>query len=209
MNHLNEIWNELTLRYSDNDELNYELWSELVNNYSASGRHYHNLTHLEYMMAMVAIYKNNLTDPDTVLFSIFYHDIIYDPKRQDNEERSAHLAHERLSLLGVPTGIIAQCQSQILASKVYKVNGDNDLNYFVDFDLAILGDTQEKYMEYKMKIRKEYSMYPDFLYKNGREKILQNFLDMERIFKTEVFYNNCEQQARENIKTELEELQLV
>jgi predicted metal-dependent HD superfamily phosphohydrolase len=42
-------------------------------------------------------------------------------------------------------------------------------------------------------------MYPDFLYKPGRRKVLTHFLEMERIFKSDHFYQKYEEQARKNL----------
>lgn len=206
MDELKAIWNELASGFTKNDDLVKELWVEIEKSHTTTNRLYHNLSHLEYMMDRAIKYKDNLIDPYTVLFSIFYHDIVYDPKRKDNEERSACIARDRLKRLGVPTDKELKCHNQILATKDHNDNIDNDTKYFLDFDLAIMGDTPKNYQDYKKKIREEYSLYPDFLYRKGRKKALQNFLDMKRIFKTEVFYNNYEQQAKENIKAELREL---
>ncbi|WP_375580332.1 hypothetical protein ABWH96_04655 [Marivirga tractuosa] len=206
MNDLRTIWNELTSRYTENDELIDELWTEIEKKYTAKKRHYHNLTHLEYMTDRAIKHKDLLIDFDTVLFSIFYHDIVYNIKRQNNEQKSAEIAYDRLSKLGVPAYKIAACQNQIIATKDHNDNDSSDTNYLVDFDLAILGDTTENYKTYRKKIRDEYSIYPDFLYRKGRKKVLQHFLDMDRIFKTKEFYENFELPARENLKTELQEL---
>lgn len=206
MNDLRTIWNELASKYTDNAELVDELWSEIEKEYTTHKRHYHNLTHLEYMTARAIKHKDNLIDPDTALFSIFYHDIVYNTMRQDNEQRSADTACDRLNKLGVPTYKITACQKQIIATKDHKDNGNNDTNYLVDFDLAILGDTPENYKTYKENIRNEYSKYPDVLYKRGRKKVLQHFLEMDRIFKTKEFHDRYEQLARENLRAELLEL---
>lgn len=56
------------------------------------------------------------------------------------------------------------------------------------------------------QVRKEYSIYPDLLYKPGRKKVLQHFLQMERIFKTQVFYDKYETQSRRNLEKELNQL---
>jgi predicted metal-dependent HD superfamily phosphohydrolase len=140
------------------------------------------------------------------MFSIFYHDIVYSPRRRDNEGKSADIASDRLAKLGVPTDKILKCRQQILATKDHRGQAKNDTDHLVDFDLAILGDTPEKYWEYAKKIRKEYWVYPNFLYKKGRKKVLRHFLGMETIFKTPEFYENLEQRARENLKSELQEL---
>ncbi|HXL55890.1 MAG TPA: hypothetical protein VN958_06525 [Chitinophagaceae bacterium] len=44
------------------------------------------------------------------------------------------------------------------------------------------------------------------MYNEGRKKVLMHFLEMNRIFKTDEFYNQFEKQARENLKRELKEL---
>lgn len=206
MDALKAIWNELALRYTDSAELVAELWTEIDREYSSSERHYHNLTHLVYMTNLAVRYKDNLTDPDTVLFSIFYHDIVYDSKSQDNEQKSADIACDRLIKLGVPADKIADCRHHIIATKDHKDSENNDTNYLVDFDLAILGDTPENYKTYREKIRLEYSIYPDLLYNKGRKKVLQHFLRMDKIFKTVPFHENYEQMARENLRTEFRTL---
>jgi predicted metal-dependent HD superfamily phosphohydrolase len=200
---LKKIWNEQAARYSDNEYLVAGLWGEIEKVYTTKLRYYHNLAHLEYMAERAIQYKDALTDFDTVMFSIIYHDIIYNTRRHDNEQKSADTARDRLTQLGVPTEKITKCQQQIIATKDHNDNVDEDTNFLVDFDLAILGDTPEKYQYYTKQIRREYSIYPDFLYKKGRKKVLQHFLAMDSIFKTDEFHNNYEQQARKNLTTEL------
>ena len=65
---------------------------------------------------------------------------------------------------------------------------------------------QVLYDTYCQQVRKEYSIYPDFLYKPGRKKVLEHFLNMERIFKTTYFFDLYEAQARENLRRELSSL---
>ena len=76
-------------------------------------------------------------------------------------------------------------------------------NFLLDADLAILGKDWETYENYIKQIRKEYSIYPDFLYNLGRKKILIHFLEFEEIFKTEHFKAKYEKIARENIQKEI------
>ena len=178
---LKETWEEVASRYSDNTELINKCWIEIEKSYTAKKRHYHNLAHLEYMVDKVNVFRSKLQDLDVILFSIFYHDIVYDTKCQDNELKSAEIAGERLIRLGVTSDKVATCQNQILATKHHQANSDNDTNFLVDFDLGILGEEQVTYLDYTKKIRAEYSIYPDFLYKRGRKKVLQHFLEMEHI----------------------------
>ena len=59
---------------------------------------------------------------------------------------------------------------------------------------------------YLKNVRKEYSLYPNLVYNPGRKKVLQHFVEMEKIFKTEYFFEKFEAQAKENLKQELEQL---
>ena len=142
-----------------------------------------------------------------VLFSLYYHDIIYNPLKTTNEEKSAAFAENRMQMIGVPQMTIENCVRQILATKKHLLSIDNDTNIFIDADLSILGQPWNVYANYYMQVRNEYSLYPDLIYKPGRKKVLQHFLQMERIFKTDVCFTTFELQAKENLQKELELLQ--
>lgn len=206
MEDLRAIWNQSAASHSKNTFLINKLWEEIESNYSHKKRHYHNLQHLHYMMEKLQVYKDHLENVGTIIFSIFYHDIVYNPKKQNNEEKSAEVAHDRLVQLGVPANQVEQCVQQILATKSHQQNEEKDTNFLLDFDLAILGDSPANYQEYASNIRKEYSIYPDFLYKRGRKKIVKHFLEMPEIFKTAEFVAAYEKQARINLVNELESL---
>ncbi|MEQ8926998.1 MAG: hypothetical protein RLO81_14350 [Fulvivirga sp.] len=206
MEHLRAIWNELTSGYTSNNALVDTMWFDIERRYCGKNRYYHNLSHLEYMVEKAIVCKQHLTDFDIIMFSIFYHDIIYNISRKDNEEKSADFAVGQLNRLGVSIERIANCKRQILATKEHATDKDEDTNYLIDFDLAILGDTPEKYQKYTDNIRKEYSIFPNFLYKRGRRKVIGHFLSSDRIFKTAMFYQHYEQQARKNLAMELKKL---
>lgn len=72
------------------------------------------------------------------------------------------------------------------------------------FDLKILSKDWEDYSIYFQQIRKEYSIYPDFLYNPGRKKALQHFLEHDYIYQTETFRNLYERQAKRNIQKEID-----
>ena len=131
--------------YTGDVDLVNECWEEIVLHYSSKNRHYHNLNHLEYMMKLAHDYRAEIVDFDVILFSIFYHDIIYNSKRSDNELKSAQLADDRLAKLGVSNDQIRKCHRQILATKEHNNETESDTNFLVDFDLAILGDGPKIY----------------------------------------------------------------
>ena len=149
---------------------------------------------------------NNLENWDTVLFSLYYHDIIYNPLKTTNEEKSAAFAENRMQLIGVPQMTIENCVRQILATKKHLLSADNDTNIFIDADLSILGQPWNVYANYYTQVRNEYALYPDMIYKPGRKKVLLHFLQMERIFKTDYFFERFEATSKENLHRELKEL---
>ncbi len=206
MINLRETWNELLFRYTGKIRLINELWSEIEAAYTQSNRHYHNLAHLEYMVSKAREYHSSLAGPDIVLFSTFYHDIVYHTLRRDSEQKSAGIAQDRLVRIGLPAEKIRKCYNQIIATKSHKESVEKDTNFLLDFDLAVLGESPQQYREYSQKIREEFSVYPDFIYNRGRERVLRHFLDMERIFKTKEFYSKYELQAKKNLAEELERL---
>ena len=73
----------------------------------------------------------------------------------------------------------------------------------IDFDLAILGQQEDIYLNYTKLIRKEYKLVPSLLYKNGRKKVLQHFIDKPFIYATNKFRGLYEDQAKMNLKNEL------
>ncbi len=193
---------QLLAGYTGNKSLVNELWAEIEKNYSGKKRYYHNLQHLEHLLAQLQPLQQTIENWDTVLFTLFYHDIIYLAHRSDNEAKSAALAQQRLQQAGVSESIINCCTAQILATKNHLQATDPDTNYFTDADLSILGQSWEVYETYYKNVRKEYAIYPDFLYNPGRKKVLQHFLSIDRIFKTNHFYRLLETPARENLQRE-------
>ena len=193
-------------RLTTNQALIDNLWSEIQAAYTSATRYYHNLDHLDYLVETLLPIRNEIGDWQLLIFSVAYHDIVYDPARHDNEERSAEFAYERLTRLDLSPDRKDKCKRQILTTKHHRVDDNADTNYFTDADLSILGSDNESYLAYTRQIRKEYRDFPDILYEQGRRKVLEYFLEMEMIFKTKYFQDKYETQARINISGELRSL---
>lgn len=101
LENLSEIFIKLCLKYSNNNDLIFEYWKEVAKSYSQKNRHYHNLSHLEKMIIELKKVKNNVEDIDSVLFSIFYHDIFYKSTSKDNKGKSAEIAKHRLEKINL------------------------------------------------------------------------------------------------------------
>ncbi|UTN03911.1 hypothetical protein L0669_21620 [Flavobacterium bizetiae] len=198
---LNKIYSELLSNIGFSANEIQQNWLELEKAYSGKSRHYHNLTHIATMIESFETYRDKLDKPNEILFSIFYHDYIYKSSKKDNELKSAEFA---LSIL--PENISFDRQlvfDAICATQQHQHNIIEDINWLIDFDLKILARDWEDYKIYFEQIRKEYGIYPDFLYKPGRAKALKHFLENEFIFQTEEFRNLYEEKARMNIEKEI------
>ncbi len=203
---LKERFLQNCLPFTDDYQLIGNLWAQIEKQYTGKGRHYHNLQHLENMFPELETLKADITDFSIITFSVFYHDVIYDATSKTNEEKSAEFAASRMKRMNIDQDTVRKVSEQIIATKSHQQSGNADTNYLLDADLSVLGKDRETYMEYTLKIRKEYAVYPDFLYKPGRKKVLQHFLELESIFKTDTFRNQYEDQARKNIEWEIESL---
>ncbi|AJH14939.1 HD domain-containing protein [Myroides profundi] len=201
---LKQTYLSLLSKYSSNQILIQELWEEVESSYSSIERCYHTLIHLENILEQLIEVKDQINNWDAVLFTLFYHDIVYDALKGDNEERSANIALKQMSRVGIKEEICEIVTKQIIATKSHVLTEDRDTNYFLDADLSILGQSFDLYIAYFKEVRKEYSIYPDDVYNPGRLKVLKHIILMDKIFKTEYFYNKLEVQARANIIKELE-----
>jgi len=206
MVNLKRIFTELAEKYSNDTLLINELWNEIEKEYSYPDRYYHTIVHLKEFYIQLLHVRNKIEDWDTILFSMFYHDIIYVTSNSDNEVKSAEYAAGRLKQLTCPAEKISTCVNLILATKEHKEEDNNDVNYFTDADLSILGQHRDSYSDYCTKIRKEYSIFNELQYNTGRKEVLQKFLHRGSIFKTKYFYDKFEVAARQNIKNELNTL---
>ena len=198
----NAFKTELAKISSDNSLIE-KLWEEIKQQYSKRNRHYHSLAHLDNIIIDLFPIKDKIVDWQTIVFSVAYHDIVYNTLKNDNEEKSAKLAYQRLTQLSLPQSQKDKCYTQILATKSHNPSDDGDTNFFTDADLAILGASGEVYRQYSNMIRKEYRLYPDIIYNPGRQKVLRHFLQMPNIYKTAYFRDKFENKAKQNLSSEL------
>lgn len=200
---LREIFISLLLNYTDDLKHIESLWGEIEKKHTKKNRYYHNISHLEHLYNQLNEVKDKITDWDMVLFALFYHDYIYNALKQDNEEKSAKKAIAVLKELVVQENRILLCNEIILATRSHSISKNDDVNYFTDADLSILGSEWNNYQTYFKNVRKEYKYYPNFMYNKGRVKVLKHFIKMAKIFKIDHFHNKYEAKAKENLQQEI------
>ena len=186
----------LCQNFTSDQKLIDSLWQEIEQRHRESTRHYHTLKHLEHIYSVLPK-LDHVTE-----FAIFYHDIVYDASRNDNEEQSALLCEKQLTLLSINSELIQETVQLIIETKTHEPSSKRNA-LFLDADLAILGATTEVYGEYTQNVRKEYAIYGDDVYNKGRQKVLMHFLEKKRIYMSDYFYELYERKARKNIEWEL------
>ena len=202
---LKTAWQNRQRKYcSDKTKID-QIFEFLVEKYSETHRAYHNLGHINYLLGEAETIE--FEDFDSVYFAIWFHDVIYEPKKSDNEIESAKLAVKLLQDLNLTQLIITKVEQIILATQKHSAeNLAADGKIFLDLDLSILGATPVIYQQYSQAIREEYSYVLEILYRQGRKQVLENFLKREVIYFSENLRERFENQARVNLANEIKEL---
>jgi predicted metal-dependent HD superfamily phosphohydrolase len=176
---------------------------EMIQAYSAPGRHYHNLTHIEDCLAVLeGVAGLSERDRDVLTAAIWWHDIVYDPTRSDNEEESAKLAESNLA-----PDLRHDVGRLIRLTRTHDVQPADRLGaIMISIDLRIVGAEASAYAAYAAAIRREYGHVPDDAYRVGRLAVLERFAARPAIYPDATFSARFEEQARANIAHEIKTL---
>lgn len=107
---------------------------------------------------------------------------------------------------GCTSEITERIYNLIMATAHTTQIGTRDEKLITDIDLAILGSEESRYQIFEKAVRKEYRRVPMFLYKKKRKEILTSFLERERIFDNELFFQEFEENARRNLESAIARL---
>ncbi|KAF0981855.1 hypothetical protein FDP41_011716 [Naegleria fowleri] len=194
-------------------------WKHIREEYDQpNSRFYHTTTHLFHLLSQCRDFfekdarfggskQLSMTDFIIIRLAIFFHDIIYDAKRKDNEEASARVfmkfvnetRPEMLRNEDVQRIVMfIECTANHLSHKDKK---DQLLFTFLDFDLAVLAmntpkqeihffkdilvewKNKEEFLDssfmkhYVENVRKEYGHLSDQEFAKGRSAFLRKMLD--------------------------------
>lgn len=170
-------------------------------------RRYHTLAHLQAVLDHIDTMAHYADDPDVVRLAAWFHDAVYRPDLSENEERSARLAE-----LALPEAGLSQERTDEVARLVRLTTthaaapGDHNGAVLCDADLAVLGSAPEAYAAYAAAVREEYGFVPDDDFRAGRAAILEQLLDLPRLFRTPHGELEWEARARRNLAQELRAL---
>jgi predicted metal-dependent HD superfamily phosphohydrolase len=180
--------------------------------YANPARGYHDLRHLQEVLAhSTDLFEAVEAGPRSphrtpVLLAAWFHDAVY-TGREDDEERSAQLAEDRLPAAGVEAPTIHEVARLVRLTRDHRpVDGDLAGGVLCDADLAVLAAGPERYAEYVAGVRREYAHVADDDFRRGRAAVLQDLLDKRSLFHTAPARARWEDAARANVVRELEQL---
>lgn len=175
------------------------VFDELVAAYTAPDRHYHDINHIADCLREFDSIKHLARNATAVEAAIWFHDVVYDGRRADNEERSADVADAALRRMGASDSFRDQVKEMILLTRHDQTPASPDGQLMVDIDLASLALAPQRFDENSRRIRAEYPHVPDDAFLRGRDAMLGGFLRRPRIYYSDVFHDRYERQARENL----------
>jgi predicted metal-dependent HD superfamily phosphohydrolase len=173
---------------------------EMIQAYSSAGRHYHDLRHIEDCLAKLdRVAGLSARDREILRQAIWWHDVVYDPTRTDNEERSAQAAEQN-----VASELRDEVARLIRLTRTHDVvPGDRLGAILISIDLSILGADAATYDAYAGAIRREFGHVPDDAYRQGRAAVLERFARRPVIYPDAGFAAELDQPARANLAREL------
>jgi predicted metal-dependent HD superfamily phosphohydrolase len=167
-----------------------ELLARLLASYREPHRHYHTVQHLAECFERFDELRDLALHAEEIEVAIWFHDAIYDPRRGDNEARSADWARSAAG---------RRVAELVLATRHEATPAGLDAQVLVDVDLWILGSPPGRFDEYERQVRREYAWIPPSEYERRRGELLANLLKRPTIYRTQRFIERYEPQARKNL----------
>jgi predicted metal-dependent HD superfamily phosphohydrolase len=185
------------------------IYRVLARFYGQPHRHYHTLAHVEdclreadaFQAAQPAFLSAEMWH--AVELALWFHDVIHQPRADDNEERSADVFDAIASAATVPPPFIGAVRRLILATKIDAPSPAAEEQVIIDCDLSSLGYAPAIFRRSGVAIRKEYGFVPDKDFAKTRRATFLRLSRRPGIFRTEFMRHRYEQQARANLTAAL------
>jgi predicted metal-dependent HD superfamily phosphohydrolase len=173
-------------------------FAEVERAYAEPQRAYHTAQHIDECLALFDSVSSQIHDAPLVELCIWLHDVIYEPKRSDNEARSADLACEWFELLSPER--LKKLREYTLATKRHEPAPlDSDLQALIDIDLSILAAVPARFREYGKQVRFEYSFVPWVVYVFKRRQFLKHIAKRQPLYHHPLLAPRLEAGARRNL----------
>ena len=197
-----DLWSSLGARGSCHETLH-----RIRRAYGEPHRAYHGARHISACLRLVddLDVKRRSTRLAEVEAAIWWHDLVYDTRAKDNEERSAEDAIATLAGARVSDDVVDRIASHILATKKHE-SSESDGGLVIDIDLSILAESEASYARFEEEIRREYAWVDAASYAAGRVAVLRHFLERPHVYTTPFFQEQWNARARANVERAIRSL---
>ena len=184
---------------------------DLLDRWSAPGRHYHDVSHLIDLLQRVDELQQETHDPNAVRLAAWYHGAVFDAAEEatyarrggEDEAASAEVARSELAALGVPDAAVEAIATMVASLARHSAPPSSpDCAVLSDADLAVLASDPQRYRSYLTRVRDEYAHIPTAEYLDARRAIVTRLLARTPLY-TSPLGSGWERQARENLTAEL------
>lgn len=155
-----------------NIKLNYNI---LLSMWNESHRSYHNQNHLLDLISQINENKSKFEshkDYEKMVLCALFHDCVYDPTRNDNEEKSASFF---VNCCQEKNQDVLDVNQMILDTKTQESTAPLS-EIFNQLDMNIVERDFDQLLEWESGIQEEYKAYGQ-MYKIGRLQFLESLLD--------------------------------
>ncbi len=187
----------------------------LLDRWEDASRHFHNVRHLVDLLQRVDELQQETHDAHAVRLAAWYHGAVftadaaaaYAHKGGEDEVASAEFARAELASIGVPDAAINDVTTMVEALARHSTNPESaDCAVLCDADLAVLASDPQKYKQYLLDVRAEYSHIPPRRFVLARKAIVEKLLSRPKLY-ISPFAQPWEAPARQNLKAELARLE--
>jgi predicted metal-dependent HD superfamily phosphohydrolase len=185
-----------------------ERWfDDIVTWHRAPDRHYHGVRHVRWVVDHVRRLADERTlttgQIDRLVAAAFFHDVVHDTRRDDNEGASAAVARRALTELGWPDDAIEEVAAMIAATAEHGPVDDETTAVLLAADLGVLAADPAGYGDYVRGVRREYAHLDDAAWTAGRTAFVRSTLARDHIFPALLALDGWERRARANLTAEL------
>lgn len=149
--------------------------AQLINAWHEPHRFYHTERHLNFLLKEIEyLFNNNKIkkyEKEALIITAFYHDVVYDPTRQDNEQVSADFFRKHTK----PSKLTDEIYQIILDTQTHQPQGRLS-KIFCEMDMAVVSRANfMSLLHWERQIAKEYQFTDYAVYRQTRLFLLEKF----------------------------------
>lgn len=183
-----------------------EIWEGVARYYCESHRHYHTLTHILNCLREFDRCIDRIQNRHCVELAIWFHDVIYEQGRGDNELQSSRYFQAMCGRCFNEATIRTVCDLIVVTEHRHQPV-TSDQQYICDIDLSSFGIPWEQFLGDSEALVEEEPVKDPGVIAQQKLKFLYALERREHIFYTDYFRRRLEDRARSNLRRYIEILE--